>query len=181
MKTALIIKGSFRKNGFTNRLCDDFVALLSDYRVTVFDACNERFLPCTGCNYCEKNGKCVNRDLDRFFEAFETADMIVFASPVYNGTFSAPVKALIDRFQFYYTGFYANGKKQRIKKHREAFFLAASGRGGEKSFEYMKGQLECAFTILNIELTGSVLCSHTDTSPDYNGAVEKIKRSLTDE
>lgn len=181
MKKALIIRGSHRKNGFTNRLCDEMSHMLSEYDVTFFDCCSESFSPCTGCNYCEAFGKCINRDLDAFFEDFETADLVVFASPVYNGSFSAPIKALIDRFQLYYTGFYASGKKQQIKKHRKAFFIASSGRGGEKSFDYMKKQLECAFTILNMELVGAVLCANTDTLPDYDGAVEKIRRSLSDE
>ncbi len=181
MKKALIIRGSYRKNGFTNRLCDELAGMIPGYDVTFFDSCNERFAPCTGCNYCEMGGKCINRDLDKFFKAFETADLVVFASPVYNGTFTAPIKALIDRFQFYYTGFYASEKKQKIEKHRNAFFIAASGRGGEKSFAYMKEQLECAFTILNMELCGSVLCAHTDTLSDYDGAVEKLRRSLSDE
>mgnify|MGYP003289239263 CR=1 FL=1 len=182
IKSVLIIKGSHRENGFTNRMCNEIAKVFSSCSVKIFDACNERFSPCTGCNYCEKNGCCVFRDLDSFYESFETADLIVFASPVYNGSFSAPIKALIDRFQVYYTGFYANKKTQQIKKHRKAFFLAAAGRGGEKSFSYMKSQLECAFTILNIELCGSVLCSHTDTQPDsYLRALEEIKRSFTDE
>ena len=140
IKSVLIIKGSHRENGFTNRMCNEIAKVFSSCSVKIFDACNERFSPCTGCNYCEKNGCCVFRDLDSFYESFETADLIVFSSPVYNGNFSAPIKALIDRFQVYYTGFYANKKTQQIKKHRKAFFLAAAGRGGEKSFSYLFGK-----------------------------------------
>ena len=97
--------------------------------------------------------------------------MIIVSSPVYNGTFTAPVKAIIDRFQFYYTSFYKNGKVQAIKKHRKALLVAAAGRSGVEALGYMEKQLKCAFTILNMELAGSVLCSDTDTDPD----IEKAK------
>ena len=180
-KKVLIIKGSARKNGYTNRLCKAASDLLGNNTVQIFDAFDEKFLPCDGCNLCEKNGKCKSRDLDSFFKSFEEADLIIFASPVYNGTFSAPVKALIDRFQVYYTLFYANGKTQQIKKRRKAILISASGRDGIKSFDFMKWQLSCAFSILNIEFIGSVLCSHTDTEPEYGRALEELKRSLADE
>ena len=75
--------------------------------------------------------------MDDFFEKFENADLIIFSSPVYNGTFPAPLKALVDRFQCYYTTFYANGKVQPIKKRRKAILIAAAGRDGKKSVEFM--------------------------------------------
>lgn len=184
-KTLLVIKGSSRKESFTNRLWQEAVEELSDTETTVFDACSEEFSFCNGCNYCENNGKCVHRDLDDFYNAFETADAIVFASPVYNGGFSAPMKALIDRFQVYYTSFYKNNKVQPIKKHRKCILLTAAGRKGEEALKYMKKNLKCAFSILNAELTGSVLCACTDTDPQYENALKELKmvlkRSLSDE
>lgn len=180
-KKILIIKGSERKDSYTNKLCSEVEKFFCNEDVFIFDAYKEKFLPCNGCNYCEKNGKCKNRDLDEFFEKFENVDLIFIASPVYNGTFSAPVKALIDRFQVYYTNFYANGKTQQIKKSRKAYLIVASGRDGITSFEYMKTQLKFAFSILNIRFAGSVLCSFTDTQPTYEQALEELKRSLENE
>ncbi len=180
-KDVLIIKGSARKDGYSNRLCDEISNIFKGDNVTVFDAYKENPLPCTGCNYCEEVGECVNRDLDRFFDAFENADLIIFASPVYNGTFTSPVKTLLDRFQVYYTGFYANGKVQQIKKHRKAYLVVAAGRSGEKSLEYMKWQLSCACSILNVELVQSFLCPFTDTEPLYDEALSEITRSLHNE
>ncbi len=177
-KRVLIIKGSERKGSFTNRLCSEAENLLSDCEIDVFDTFKEKFVPCNGCNYCEAHGKCVHNDLNDFFEKFENADLIIFASPVYNGTFSAPIKSLIDRFQHYYTCFYANGKAQPIKKRRKAILIAASGRDGERSIDFMNWQLKCAFSILNIEFQETVLCSYTDTVPKYDEALEKLKRSL---
>lgn len=184
-KKILVIEGSSRKGSFTNEICHSCVNELEKAEVEIFNTYKLSFHFCNGCNYCEENGKCVYRDLDAFWESFEKADLIIFTSPVYNGGFSSPLKALIDRFQFYYTSFYKNGKVQPIKKHRKAILLVTAGRSGKEALDYMEKQLKCAFTILNTELTGSVLCSFTDTDPDINKAKTELssllKRSLNDE
>lgn len=174
----LIIKGSGRADGCTNTICRELQDFLKNECVEIFDTYAEKFVACDGCNFCEENGKCVHRDLDRFYKQFEECDIIIFLSPVYNGTFSAPLKSLIDRFQLYYTSFYHNGKVQAIKKHREAYLVIASGRGGEKAFDYMKSQLQCAFTILNIDLKQAFLCAYTDRGDDFSPVIDEIKRSL---
>lgn len=181
MKKILIIKGSNRKNGYTSKICDEIKNVAGEENVEIFDTFNEDFLPCDGCNYCEEKGKCRHRDLDDFFKRFETVDEIIIVSPVYNGTFSAPVKALIDRFQMYYTWFYKNGRVQKINKRRKGVLIAVSGRDGKEAFQYMKRQLKFAFSILNIEFADSFLCSGTDTLSDYDSVICQIKRSLSDE
>ena len=185
MKKVLVIKGSSRKDSFTNCLWTESLKDFDNIEISVFDVFSEKFAFCNGCNYCEDKGKCVHRDLDEFFKEFETADFVIFSSPIYNGGFSAPIKALIDRFQVYYTSFYKNGKLQPIKKRRKAGILAASGRNGEEALRIMEKDLSCAFTILNMELQWSVLCSYTDTNPEYERALKELKsmlkRSLIDE
>ena len=184
-KKLLVIKGSCRKDSVTNAILQEAIKEADNIELNVFDTFSEKFAFCNGCNYCEANGKCVHRDLDKFFSLFEDADVVLFSSPVYNGGFSAPVKALIDRFQVYYTSFYKNGKIQSIKKHRKGILLVSAGRSGETAAAEMEKNLKCAFTILNMELAGSVLCAHTDTEPEYEKATEEMKmilrRSLSDE
>ncbi|MBQ7116414.1 MAG: NAD(P)H-dependent oxidoreductase [Clostridia bacterium] len=181
----LVVKGSCRKGSVTNHIWQDALNSVEDIEISVFDAFSEAFAFCNGCNFCEEMGRCIHRDLDGFFKDFENADVVLFSSPVYNGGFSAPVKALIDRFQAYYTSFYKNGKTQPIKKKRKGILLVAAGRGGVVATEDMQKNLKCAFTILNMELAGTVLCANTDTVPDLEKAKEDLKiilkRSLSDE
>ncbi len=153
---------------------------MTGYEAEVYNVFEHSFLPCDGCNNCEAAGKCRHRDLDSFFDSFKSADVIIFSSPVYNCSFPAPLKALVDRFQVFYTTFYASGKKQPIEKRRKALLFAASGNDGEYSVGIMENQLVTSFSILNIEYAGSVLCPHTDTAPDLNKAKEEIKKRLTD-
>ncbi len=185
MKKLLIIKGSARENGCTNTILNKAINELGDVQVTVFDTFSKSFKPCNDCRGCLKISKCVYNDLDEFFGEFENADVVVFASPVFNGGFSAPLKALIDRFQVYFNLFYNNGKIQPIKKHRKAILLCASGRIAHNEFLYMKAQLERSFTILNMNLSGAVICENTDKIGDYTDAQKEfytlLKRSLNNE
>lgn len=174
----LIIEGSSRNNSYTRQMTGYLKERLPCAEIKVFDTYKSKFEFCDGCNFCEENEKCKFRDLDEFFKDFEATDLIVFASPVYNGTFSAPMKALIDRFQVYYTSFYKNNKTQKIKKRRKAILLAAAGKTGERAVEYMEEQLRFAFSILNVEYVGSSLCSFTDTSAKIDEAKIKLNELI---
>ena len=175
-KNVLIIDGSGRQNGYTKKQIEYFKSICDYENVITFELFKEQLKFCDGCNYCEANEKCRHRDLDSFFESFEKTDLIVFASPLYNGTFSAPLKALLDRFQFYYTYFYKHNKTQKIEKKRKAILLVSSGREGEKWLSIMEEQLKFAFSILNIEFVGSSLCNFTDTNPQIEKSENEIRK-----
>lgn len=174
----LIIDGASRIDGYTKKQIEILKQNIKYENITLFECFKNKFEFCDGCNYCEKNEKCKHRDLDIFFESFEKADLIVFASPIYNGTFSAPLKALLDRFQVYYTCFYKNNKTQKIRKRRKAVLLASSGRVGEKWLDIMNEQLKFACSVLNIEFVGSALCNFTDTEANLKKAKNEIKNIL---
>lgn len=177
-KKILIIDGSGRENGYTKMLIEFFKENCGCGNIVTTELFKEKFAFCDGCNYCEKNEKCRWNDLDAFFDEFEAADFIVFASPIYNGTFSAPMKALLDRFQVYYTYFYKHNKTQKIEKRRKAILITSSGRVGERWHDIMEEQLKFACSVLNIELEASVLCNFTDTVPGAEEAKNKIKRII---
>ena len=111
----VILTGSPRKNGNSARLVSAFAqearALCNE--VKIFDTA---FLKIDGCRHCEgcyKMGKpCVfDDDFNRVAVAIEQSDAVVFASPLYWSSFSAQLKACIDRFFCFY-----NGKKLSSKK-----------------------------------------------------------------
>jgi multimeric flavodoxin WrbA len=54
--------------------------------------------PCDGCNSCRKTGVChLKDDMSSVYKHMETANAIIFGSPVYFGTVSAQAKAIMDR------------------------------------------------------------------------------------
>jgi len=174
----LIVDGISRNDGFTKKLVEFLKSSVNTENVVAFEPYKEKFEFCDGCNFCEKNEQCKYKDLDLFMSEFETADLIVFATPIYNGMVSAPMKALIERFQPYYSYFYKYQKTQKIEKRRSAIILASSGRDGENALEYIVTQYKYAFSVTNIEFIGSALCNFTDTSPNLLKAEEKIKNIL---
>lgn len=100
-KHIVLLNGSARPGGNTTLLADAFLrgAEASGCRVTAFSLRRMKIKPCRACDHCVRHiGRCVLRDdMHHIYEALETADAIVFASPVYFYTFSAQIKAAIDR------------------------------------------------------------------------------------
>jgi multimeric flavodoxin WrbA len=162
VKNILVIYGSPRKNSGSAALAR---ALLeqkpADASVKEYDAYRLNAKPCLGCGGCDRKVGCVQRDLDEFYKDFEAADYVVFASPVYNGGFPAPLKAILDRFQCYYALRFAHGVKPPIAKHRRAALVMTGGCEAQGS-EHMTETLRQQFTVLNAELAATVTVTGTD-------------------
>ncbi len=57
-----------------------------------------RILPCKGCDFCLKEGRCCQEDdIFKIIRKMEEADAIIIGSPTYFGNVSGLVKNLIDR------------------------------------------------------------------------------------
>ncbi|MDO5548213.1 MAG: flavodoxin family protein [Eubacteriales bacterium] len=101
MSKLVVLIGSVRKNGNTDRLAKAFVdgAKLHN-KVTVISVADYLIRPCVGCNACvrEENQPCVQKDdMQKIYPVLAEADIIVAASPVYFYGISAQLKALVDR------------------------------------------------------------------------------------
>jgi multimeric flavodoxin WrbA len=177
-KEILIVDGTGRENGYTKKLLEFFKSNFNAENIATFETYKESFSFCDGCNFCESNEHCKFKDLDAFMKDFEAADLIVFTTPIYNGMMSAPMKALIERFQPYYSYFYKHQKTQKIEKRRSAIILASAGRDGENALEYIVTQYKYAFSVTNIEFIGSAFCNFTDTYPNLLKAENEIKDIL---
>ena len=180
--TVMAIMASPRKTGYTAKLLG---SLLREFpKGTNFEIVNLYELnptPCNACGYCKTGNGCSKKDLEDFFKKFETADVIVFATPIYFMGVPAPFKALIDRFQRYYEARFRRNMKNPIEKRRKAIIMVTSGSDGEIGYEVIKHQLMQAFTVLNIELCGTMLARNTDKcgidSTDI-GKAEMLYRSV---
>lgn len=138
----------------------------------VFDAYKLNAAPCTDCGYCKTAQQCAFRDLDEFYEAIESCDLLIIASPVYNMSFPSPMKAILDRFQKYYNARFSLGLRPAIKKHRKAVLLAVAGSEGE-SGEVMTKQLKQSFSVMNTELFAHAVINGLDRN-ELNENDEKI-------
>jgi len=100
-KNILILSGSPRKGGTTDKLVSAFIAGAesANKKATLFRVADQTINGCLGCIHCRNNNTgCIQSDdMTAITEAFKTSDAIVFASPVYFFTFSAQLKLAIDR------------------------------------------------------------------------------------
>ena len=117
---ALVLFASPHADGPTHRLLDAFLSGLSPERWTVEtrNVCKEPAAPCMACGYCKRADGCALHDLDGFDAALRESDLLVIASPVYNLTFPAQLKSVLDRFQRYFEARFERGVRPAIVKPR---------------------------------------------------------------
>ena len=101
MKHIVILSGSPRKNGNTNLLCRQFQqgAEAAGHSVRFILLAEKRIGFCRACDACMRNGgACIQKDdMADILGAFQQADVVVLATPVYFYGVSAQMKACIDR------------------------------------------------------------------------------------
>ena len=101
--------------------------------------------------------------LDIFFEDFEDADYIAFFTPVYNNFFPAPLKALIDRFQRYYSARFCRGANPPIAKPKKVGAVIVSGSNSRQNADYMANTLKQCFAVLNGDFRARYYIPDTDS------------------
>jgi multimeric flavodoxin WrbA len=97
----VVLSGSPRKNGSTERLVREFIAGAREAgkTVTEFRVAELKIAPCLGCNACGQTGVCVHKDdMPQILDALRRADALLLASPVYYWSVTAQLKTAIDRF-----------------------------------------------------------------------------------
>lgn len=98
MKQIIILNGTARKNGNTAELIKAFTdgAKSAGNSVREFYLADMNIHGCLGCECCNKtsaDNPCVQSDdMREIYKAFEQADAVVFASPVYFRTISGTLK-----------------------------------------------------------------------------------------
>ena len=100
---AIAINGSARKGGNTEALLRKCLGVLEEAGIAgeLVGLHDKTIKPCRACNVCFKNKdlKCSTGDDDfaGIFEKMCGADIIILGSPVYFGSATANLKALMDR------------------------------------------------------------------------------------
>ncbi len=69
-----------------------------DFETEFFTVRGKTIGPCKHCDYCLKKKECIQKDdMDNLYDLLKKADGIIIASPMYNGSISAQIKAIMDR------------------------------------------------------------------------------------
>lgn len=174
-KQLLALFASPHEKGHTAALLTSFLAPFKqreDWEIHVVDIFELKANPCTDCGYCGKTEGCAFRDLDKLDSMLRQSDALVVASPVYNFSFPAPMKAVLDRTQRYFSARFSLGLRPPIGKHREAALLMSMGSREPEGRDIPRFQLERAFTVMNTALRGAVCWQETDRG-ESTGEAEK--------
>ena len=101
MKNILVVLGGGRPGGNTAQLAGEFIrgAEEAGHRVECVSLLKTEVKGCLGCNACRYGKPCVQKDgFNELVPKIKTADLLVFASPLYFWTVSSRLKAFIERF-----------------------------------------------------------------------------------
>lgn len=148
----ILLQGSPNKNGSTDILAENFIkgAKEAGHQVTRYDVAHMNIKPCTGCVACGYEGPCVQKDdNEKIRKAVLSADMIVFATPLYYYGMSAQLKIVIDRFCAY------NSSINR--KHMKSALLTVAWNSDDWTFEALESHYHTLVRYLDFEDCGMVL------------------------
>ena len=108
-KSVLIISTSPRKDGNSNALAEEFAkgAREAGNQVEKINLYDKTIGFCKGCLACQKTQRCViHDDADTIAQKMRTADVIVFATPIYYYEMSGQMKTMLDRANPLFTADY---------------------------------------------------------------------------
>lgn len=178
MQEVLVLFSSPHENGATRKLLNAFLGGLEKVNITEFDVCKTPVRPCTACGLCKKISGCSMPDFDAIDAALRESDLLVVASPVYNITFPAQLKSVIDRFQRYFEARFARGEKPAIQKPRNAVLLLTMGRHDPFSVEVCEKILRQSFSVMHTKLLDTICLTDTDSGAAQQDSVFAKARAL---
>lgn len=174
----IILQGSPNRKGSTGILVEEFTkgAIEAGHQVERFDLPMMKINPCTGCVACGYEGPCVQKDDTGVIrKAILSADMIVFATPLYYYGMSAQLKITIDRFCAYNSSI--------TRKHMKSALLAVAWNSDDWTFEALSAHYHTLVRYLNFADQGEILGYGCGTpsmtrNSEYPKAAYELGRSL---
>ncbi len=148
----IILMGSPDRKGSTNILVENFIkgAGESGHSCEVVDVCHANIHPCTGCVACGYEGPCVQKDdVELIRRKLLTADMVVFATPLYYFGMTAQLKAVVDRFCAFNSSLHS--------KHLKSALLTVAWNADDWTFEALATHYKTLVRYINFEDQGMVL------------------------
>lgn len=149
-----------------------------DWETDFFDVCAHPVAPCNACGACKKSPRCVMRDFDAIDAALRESDLLVVAAPVYNLSFPAQLKSVIDRFQLYFEARFARGERPAIQKPREALLLLTMGRSSAFAVQVCEKTLRQSFSVMHTELRDTLVLADTDAGVAPDDPIFEKARAL---
>jgi multimeric flavodoxin WrbA len=131
-KNIVVLTGSPRKGGNTEKLADAFIAgaQQSGHTTVKYSTADKRIKGCIDCKTCFSKGTAcsIPDDFNELAPLLEQADLVVFATPLYWFSFPTQLKAAIDKFYAFVIG-------KRALRIKECVLLVCGGDKEEEKYE----------------------------------------------
>lgn len=148
----IILMGSPNRKGSTSILLENFVkgAEEAGHSCEIIDVCHADIRPCTGCVFCGYEGPCVQKDdVETIRRKILSADMVVFATPLYYYGMSAQLKTVVDRFCAY--------NSSLNSRHLKSALLTVAWNADDWTFDALEAHYKTLVRYINFNDMGMVL------------------------
>ncbi|MDF2875333.1 MAG: ywqN 4 [Sporomusa sp.] len=153
-KNILVLTGSPRKGGNTDKLADAFIdgAQQAGHTTVKFTTADKHIKGCIDCQTCFSRGSAcsVPDDFANLAPLLEQADMVVFVTPMYWFSFPVQLKAAIDKLYSYLIS-------KRTLKIKECALLVGGGVQDETMFEGIVKSYKLIAEFLNWKDSGVII------------------------
>ncbi|MBJ6726687.1 flavodoxin family protein [Geomesophilobacter sediminis] len=131
-KNILVLTGSPRKGGNTDKLADAFIAgaQKAGHTTVRYATADKHIRGCVDCQTCFSKGVACSfaDDFNALAPLVEQADMLVLATPLYWFSFPTQLKAAIDKFYAFFIG-------NRPLKIKECALVVSGGDSEVRKFD----------------------------------------------
>ena len=135
----------------------------------ILDVAYENVHPCTGCVACGYEGTCVQKDgMTAIRQQLLSADMVVFATPLYYFGMSAQLKSVVDRFCAFSHSLRA--------RHLKSALIAVAWDDYDWTFEALESHYRTLLRYIDLEDRGILLAGGCGT-PAETADSEHLRRA----
>ena len=175
------VSGSPRKSGNTDTLLAEMLRGAADKgaETKTIRLNSMKFVTCQHCDGCLKEGNCIIKDeMQNIYPEFEKADVIILATPIQFMGMTAPLKAMIDRFQARWARKYVLKMPPLGEvKPRKGFLIAVGGTKYKKIFDSPLLIVKTFFLLMDIEYAGDILLREIDEKGAINSHPEALQQT----
>jgi len=166
----VVINSSPHPHGNTTSALNSFLEPLHALspEIVTYNLVQLKYRGCIGCNGCHKTGHCVLKDdITALYQDYDSADIVIVASPIYFLTVTSYLKAAIDRTQAIWASKYI--LRQPIidrKKKRYGVFIATAGASLNANASLaVRPIIKMYFDSINTDYTAEIIIYNTDIKP----------------
>lgn len=178
----LAINGSPRIGGNTDILLSQILksAKSKGAKINKIQLSKLKINFCKECDTASVKSLCNTKDdMHTIFKKIKEADVLILGSPIFFGSLTAQMKAMIDRFQCFWIA------KRILKKNlfkddkkRIGIFISCAAANRKDFFNNAKLIVKNFFATINVEYADEIFCSGVDKKGDILKYPKILKRGF---